>query len=81
MGNMYYDTENGLKHVHVSYAVVRQTNTFSLRAGLRRKMGKKGRTIDVFVMYLHGSPYGYVDSRDVRSSIGAGIELGNIFRP
>jgi hypothetical protein len=74
-GERFGSGENGPELISGRYSVINQIHTFSVSAGVAMSLFQARRTLNVFVRYLYGHFYGYVDSRDNRSMVSAGILL------
>ncbi len=71
-----YHNQNGMVvQVYEEYPVINSMRTISLKAGLIFQHIAPGRTISLFTRVLYGNPYGFIDSRENRLVIAAGMEL------
>ena len=57
------------------FPVIEQINTISASGGVAVSLFESRRTLNIFVRWLYGHFYGYVDSRDKRAVLSAGILL------
>lgn len=74
-GKLYCGNGSSLVQSTVKYPVIHHLNTIKIKTGLTREIGKKGRRIGVFLEYLYGNPFGFIDSRDKRSIQAIGFEF------
>lgn len=74
-GKLYSGEGSELIETVVLYPVIHHVNTISIQSGLLHQFGKKGRKAGVFLKYLYGNPFGFIDSRDKRSIASMGFEF------
>jgi len=73
---VYVEDGDGMALRRLSYPIMNRIGTVNLQAGLTMPLFEARRFFDVYVKYLYGNIYGYVDSRDKRHVVA----LGMIFR-
>ncbi|MDO5576343.1 MAG: hypothetical protein Q4F84_04635 [Fibrobacter sp.] len=74
-GKVYFGNGIQLTEKTLSYPSINQVYTISLKTGFNHSFGKTGANFGVFTHFIHGNPYGFVDSRDKRSVLRFGIEF------
>lgn len=74
-GNVYCGNGAALQDSIVDYPIIHSVNTAAVKSGLMREFGKKGRKFGIFLEYLYGNPFGFIDSRDKRSIKSLGFEF------
>jgi hypothetical protein len=72
-GEIYEEGVHGPVLRMVTYPVINRATTFSAMAGIAVPLYQARRTFKVYLWYLHGNPYGYIDSRDIRNRFGGGF--------
>ncbi len=74
-GWLYHDHNGTAVQVYEEYPVLHSVHTISLKAGILFHHIAQGRTLSLFARLLYGNPYGFIDSRENRFVIAAGVEL------
>lgn len=72
---IYHDQNDTVVQVYEEYPVINSVRTISLKAGLLVHHIAHDRTLSLFTRLLYGNPYGFIDSRENRLVIAAGVEL------
>ncbi len=72
-GTVYVDENGELSAKTLDYPVVNRISTFSIASGVSLPLFRSRRLLSVYLRFLHGNLYGYVDSRDIRSRISVGM--------
>jgi len=72
MSSIYYTVDGHLQTKNEKYPVINQVATFSTCAGISMPLFRSRHLFELYAKWLHGSIYGYVDSRDVRSVVSIG---------
>lgn len=73
-GEVYSEDHSVLTLKETTYPVIHRSGTFSLKAGLNRKI-TPGLRIGLFTGFLYGHPLGFIDSRDIRRNFSLGFEI------
>ncbi|MBN1575049.1 MAG: hypothetical protein JW913_00750 [Chitinispirillaceae bacterium] len=71
-GDIYIAGDNGSVVERRDYPVINRINTVTVRGGISLPLFESRRLLDVYVRYLYGHCYGYVDSRKKLSIVAAG---------
>jgi hypothetical protein len=74
-GMIYIKGDRGPENVTRQYPVVRQVNTITMLGGISLSLFQSRRLLDIYIRYLYGHCYGYIDSREKRSVFAAGMAL------
>ena len=72
---LYVNGEDGLIREERGYPIMNRMNTVTVVGGISLPLFQSRRLLDVYLRYLYGHIYGYVDSRDVRSVLSLGVLL------
>jgi hypothetical protein len=74
-GDIYITGDNGPVAERRDYPVINRVNTFTVMGGISLPLFEARRLLDLYLRYLYGNSYGYVDSREKRSIIAAGVTV------
>lgn len=72
LGTVYVRDDADISPQQSDYPVLRGSNTFSATAGVAVPLFKARKSVDLYVRYLYGNIYGYIDSREKRSVLSVG---------
>ena len=73
--DIYIAGDNGPVAELRRYPVINQVNAFTVMGGISLPLFEVRRLLDIYVRYLYGNIYGYVDSREKRSVVAAGVTV------
>ncbi|MBN1308964.1 MAG: hypothetical protein JXA18_13660, partial [Chitinispirillaceae bacterium] len=71
-GDIYMAGDNDPVAQRRSYPVINRINSFTAQVGISLPLFESRRLFDVYLRYLYGHAYGYIDSREKRSIVAAG---------
>ena len=74
-GEIYIPGDDGPEVQRRSYPIISRSNTITVTAGISLPLFEARRQCDVYVRFLYGNIYGYVDSREQRAMVAAGVAL------
>lgn len=74
-GKLHTGNGKSLSESEITYPVIHHVNTIAVKTGYTREIGKNGRKAGIFLEYLYGNPFGFIDSRDKRSVKAVGFEF------
>jgi hypothetical protein len=74
---LIYESGDGSVPVQrmMTYPVINRSTTFCAAGGLSLPLFQSRRIVKCYLWYLHGNPYGYVDSRDERNLFGLALTI------
>ncbi len=72
-GAVYYRGSGKPLPLQVAWPVINRTNTVTATAGVSFPLFEARRQCDVYIRLLFGNGYGYIDSREKRRCIAAGL--------
>ncbi len=75
VADIYLDTSSGVETRTINYPVINNVNTVTLKCGVIFHNIIPDRKLSLFIRLLYGNIYGFVDSREKRSVLSAGIEI------
>lgn len=75
LGSVYKGNNETLTSTIEMYPVINNVYTYTAKAGCTIFITSISRTAAIYLRFLNGNPYGYVDSRDIRREFSFGIEL------
>lgn len=74
-GEVYFAGDNGPEREMRDYPIIRKANTITVQGGVSLPLFQSRRLLDIYIRYLYGHCYGYIDSRDSRSVAAVGMML------
>jgi hypothetical protein len=77
-GDIYFNNNHSLEKINSMYPIINQINTLSISFGITHPLKNSRKAISIYVQYLHGNIYGYVDSRENRSLFSVGVLFGTL---
>ena len=74
-GEIFVRKDGTLRTSSRDYPLIAATNTFSVCTGMGIPLFQSRHRLELYGRWLYGSPYGYVDSRDIRNFFAVGCAL------